>query len=78
MLSRTISIHHEREVGITKYVPRITDWHHEACIVMINGDPEVWMFLSHPDRNNGFFFLFTTTKYQILYWKNMKKASEKS
>ena len=24
-------IHHECEVGIEKFVPRITVWHHEAC-----------------------------------------------
>ena len=26
-----IRIHHEFEGGIEKSVPRITDWHHEAC-----------------------------------------------
>ena len=33
--------------------------------------------LSHPHTNYGFFFLLIT-KYLILYWKNMKKASRKS
>ena len=28
---QTIRIHHECEVGIEQSVPRITDWHHEAC-----------------------------------------------
>ena len=32
-------------------------WHHETCWVMTNDDPEGWMFLSHPNTNNGFFFL---------------------
>ena len=27
----TISIHYECEGGIEKSVPRITDWHYEAC-----------------------------------------------
>ena len=49
----------------------ITDWHHKACRVMTNGDREGGIFLSNPHTNNGFFFLLTT-KYLILYWKNMK------
>ena len=74
---RIIRIPHECEGGIEKSVPRITDWHHKACRVMSNCDPEGQIFLSHPHMNNGFFFLLTT-KYLILYWKNMKKASRKS
>ena len=72
-----IRIYHECEGGIEKSVPRITNWHHEACRVMTNGDREGLIFLSHPHTNNGFFFLLTA-KYLILYWKNMKKASRKS
>ena len=53
-----ISIYHECEGGIEKSVPRITDWHHEACRVMTNGNHEGQIFLSHP--HNGFFFLLTT------------------
>ena len=64
----TIRIHHVCEGGLEKSIPRITDWHHEACRVMTNGDHEGWIFLSHPHTNNGFFFLLTT-KYLILYWK---------
>ena len=45
-------IHHECEGGIEKSVPRITDWHHEACQVMTNGDHEGRIFLSHPPINN--------------------------
>ena len=40
---------------IEKSVPRIAVWHHEACRVMTNGDPEGWIFLSYPHTNNGSF-----------------------
>ena len=69
-----IRIHHECEGGIEQSVPRITDWQYEACRVMTKGDCQGRIFLSHPHMNNGFFFLLTT-KFRILYWKNMKKAS---
>ena len=52
-----IRIYHECEGRIEKFVMRIAVWHHEACRVMINGDPEGRSFLSYPHRNNGFFFL---------------------
>ena len=32
-------------------------------------------FLSHPHTNNGFHFLLTT-KYLMLYWKNIKRLPE--
>ena len=64
----TVRIHHECEDGIEKSVPRITDWHLEACRVMTSGDHKGHIFLSHPHTNNEFFFLLTT-KYRILYWK---------
>ena len=51
----SIRIHHECEDGIEKCVPRITDWHREACRVMTNGDHEVRIFLFHPHTNIGFF-----------------------
>ena len=57
-------------------VLRITNWHLQAYPAMTNGDREERIFLSHPHTNNGFFILLTT-KYLILYWKNMKKASKK-
>ena len=57
---KTIRIHHECEGWIEKSVPRITNWHHKACRVMTNGDPEGQIFLSHPHTNNGFLFLLTT------------------
>ena len=71
----TIRIHHECEGGIGKSVPRITDWHHKACRVMTNRDRQI--FLSDSHTNKGFFFLLTT-KYRILYWKNIKRAYRKS
>ena len=52
-----LRIHHEFDGGIEKYVPRITDWHHEACRVMPNGDREGSIFLSEPHMNDGFFLL---------------------
>ena len=52
-----IRIYHECEDRIEKSVLRIAVWHHEACRVMTNGDPEGQIFLSYPHRNNGFFFL---------------------
>ena len=42
-----------------------------------NSDRDGRIFLSHPHTNNGLFFLFTT-KYLILHWKNVKRASKKS
>ena len=54
-----IRIYNECEGGIEKSVPSITDWHHEACTVMTNGDCDRQIFLSHPHMNNGSFFLLT-------------------
>ena len=50
----------ECESRIEKSVPRIAVWHHEACRVMTNGDPEGLIFLSYPHTNTRFFFLHTT------------------
>ena len=58
--NKIIRIYHECEGRIEKSVPRITVWHHEACRVMTNGDPEGWIFLSYRHTNNVFFFLLTT------------------
>ena len=33
--------------------------HHKAFGVMINGDPQGQIFISHPHTNNRFFFLLT-------------------
>ena len=64
-----IRIYHECEGRIEKFVSRIAIWHHEACRVMTNGDPEGQIFLSYPHTNNGFFFLLITVFFFI------KKAS---
>ena len=39
-MGKIISIYHGCMVWIEKSVTRITDWHHEACRVMPNSDPE--------------------------------------
>ena len=61
-----IRIYNECEGRIEKSVPRLANWHHEACRVMTNDDPEGPIFLSYPHTNNGFFFLLTT----IFLFKN--------
>ena len=33
----------------------IAVWHHEACRVITNDDPEGQIFLYYPHTNNGFF-----------------------
>ena len=75
MMWHILSIYHVCEGGIEKSVPRITDWHHEACRVMTNGDPEGRIFLSYsyPHTNNGFFFLLTT-----VFFLNFKISFQKS
>ena len=59
-MGENIRIYHECEGRIEKSVPRIAVWHHEACPVMTNGDPEGQIFLSYPHTNNGLVFLLTT------------------
>ena len=68
-----IRIYTECEGRIEKSVPRITVWHHEACRVMTNGDPEGRIFLSYPHTNNRLFFLLTTYVYfKISFGKSLK------
>ena len=43
--------------------------------MMTDGDREGQIFLSQPHTNNGLFLLFTT-KYCILYLKNIKSLPE--
>ena len=57
---KNIRIYHECEGRIEKSVLRIAVWHHKACRVMTNGDPEGRVFLSYPHTNNGFLFLLIT------------------
>ena len=64
----------ECEGRIEKSIPRITVWHHEACQVMTNGDPEGQIFLSYHHTNNGFFFLLTTVFiYLLIYFPEYAK-----
>ena len=67
--------HDECECGIEKIVPRNTDWHHEPCRGMTNGDRKGLIFLSHPHTNNELFVLLNI-KYHLFYLKNMKKLPE--
>ena len=64
----TLRISNECESGIEKSVLRGAVWHHEACRVMTNGDPEGgfcffyltgFFFLAYHHMNNGFIFLLT-------------------
>ena len=64
-----IRIYHECEGRVEKSVLRIAVWHHEACRVMTNGDPEGHIFLSYPHTNNGFFFLLTTGFIYLFIFK---------
>ena len=66
--SYTIRIYHEFEGRIEKSIPRIAVWHHKACPVMTNGDPEGWIFLSYPHTNNGFFFFLTTIFIVLIFY----------
>ena len=66
-----IRLNYECQGRIEKSVPRITVWHHEACRVMTNGDPEGRIILANPHTNNGFFFLLTTVFiiHLLIYFK---------
>ena len=44
-------------------------WHHEACRVMTNSDPEGHILLSYPLTNNGFLLLLTTVFIYLFYNK---------
>ena len=59
-VTKIIRINHECEGRIEKSVPRIAVWHHEACRVMTNSDPERQIFLFYLQTNNKFFFMLTT------------------
>ena len=52
---KNIRTYPECEGGIEKSVPRITVWHHKACRVMTNGDPEGQFFLTHRIRISDIF-----------------------
>ena len=62
-----LRIYHECEGRIEKYVSRIVVWHHKACRVMTNCDPEGQIFLSYLYTNDGFFFLAHHCFYLFIY-----------
>ena len=55
-LMQNIRIYHECEGRMEKSIPRITVWHHEACLVMTNGDPEGRIFYPTLARTMDSFF----------------------
>ena len=50
-----IRIYHKCEGRIEKSILSIDVWHHDACRVMTNDDPERQIFLSYPHTNNRLF-----------------------
>ena len=52
-----IRIYYECEGWIENSASWLAVWHHEACRVMTNGDPEGQIFISYPHTNNVLFFL---------------------
>ena len=50
MWELNIQIYHGCEGRIEKSVSRTTVWHHEACCVMTNGDPEGRVFSILPSH----------------------------
>ena len=67
-MGKIIRIYHECEGRIEKSVPRIAVWHHEACRVKTNRDPEGRIFLSFPHTNNGFFSCSPTFIFIFVYY----------
>ena len=61
----------ECEGRIEKSVPRIAVWHHAACRVMKNGDPEGPVFLPYPHTNNVFSKFFA---HHCFYAPNFGKV----
>ena len=63
------------ECRIEKSVPRITVWHHEACRVVTNGDPEGRIFISLPHTNYGFIFC-SPLNFAFCAWKRLPEVPE--
>ena len=55
--SNIVRFYYKCKGGVGPFVQRIVVWHHEACLVMPNGDQEGQIFLSHSHTNNALFFL---------------------
>ena len=68
LFCNTIRIYDECEGKIEKSVLRITVWHHEACRVMTNSDPEGQIFLTYPYTNYRFVFSLTTDFLLLLFF----------
>ena len=66
----------ECESRIEKSVRRITVWHHNACQVMTNGDPEGWIFLTYPHTQDRFIFLLTTVFIYLFTYSCKNKLPE--
>ena len=49
-VGKIVRIYHECEGRIEISVPRIAVWHHEACRVMKNSDPEAGIFAYLPSH----------------------------
>ena len=47
ILCKIIRIYDECEGWIEKSIPRVAVWHHEACRVMKNGNPEGRIYISY-------------------------------
>ena len=75
LIEFNIRIDHECKGGIEKSISMITDWHHEACQVMTNDDPEGQIFLCDPHTNYGFTFLLNI-KYHILCLNSLPEVPE--
>ena len=72
-----IRIHRDCENGIAKSVLRIAVWHHKACRVMTNGDPEGRIFLSHPHTRIMGSFSCSPLSISLLLFIFFKKGSQK-
>ena len=76
MFMENIRIYHECKGRKEKSVQRIAVWHHEACQVMPNSDPEGQIFLSYPHTNDRFFFLLTTVFIYLFIYNNLPEVPE--
>ena len=60
---------HKCEGGIENFLPRSHPLASQALSVMTNGDREGRIFLSHPHKNNGFFFLHKIKYHTFIFKK---------
>ena len=62
-----LRIYHECDGGIGKSFPRITDWLHEVCRVMTNGNTEGWILLYHLHTTNDSFSCSSSKQHVHVY-----------